>query len=131
MPNPPSNASLPRPSGFAQAQANSSAPRLAPSTPASGSLGQPVAAAKSDGKSCPAGSSTATASTVATRSTAVSPFSVAKALRPSTVKTTSDFRLPPPRRTSARLPQPDASTMPKPNIAPPTSIDSHIRRGAA
>ena len=29
------------------------------------------------------------------------------------------------------LPQPDANTMPKPNIAPPTIADSQVRRGAA
>ena len=59
------------------------------------------------------------------------PFSVAKALSPSTVTTTSDFRLPPPTRTRLLLPQPDASTMPKPNIRPPTTADSHSSRGAA
>ena len=34
-------------------------------------------------------------------------------------------------RTSVLLPQPDASTMPKPNIAPPTSADSQMNRGPA
>ncbi len=59
------------------------------------------------------------------------PRNVAKAATPSTTKTTSDLRLPPPMRTSVLLPQPDASTMPKPNIRPPTMADSQVRRGAA
>ncbi len=88
----------------------------------------PVAAASSDGRSCPAGVATNTASTVARRTTAVMPLSVANAATPSTTKTTTDFKLPPPMRTSVLLPQPDASTMPKPNIAPPTSADSHMKR---
>lgn len=66
---------------------------------------------------------------MATLSTAVMPRIVAKAAMPSTKNTTSDLRLPPPMRTSVLLPQPEASTMPKPNIAPPTSADSQMKRG--
>jgi hypothetical protein len=47
------------------------------------------------------------------------------------MKTTSDFRLPAPIRTSVLLPHPDASTMPKPNISPPTSDDSQFSRAEA
>ncbi|MNQ33615.1 hypothetical protein D3C85_470490 [compost metagenome] len=65
-----------------------------------------------------------TASTVATRSTAVMPFSVAKADTPMSTSTTSALRLPPPRRTSVLLPQPEDSTMPTPNSRPPTSAAS-------
>ena len=43
--------------------------------------------------------------------------------------TTSDLRLPPPMRTSVLLPQPEASTMPKPNSSPPTSAESQMKRG--
>ncbi len=57
------------------------------------------------------------------------PRMVAKAAMPSARNTTTDFRLPPPMRTSVLLPQPDASTMPKPNSAPPTRADSQIQRG--
>jgi hypothetical protein len=94
-------------------------------------LAQPNAAAASAGRSWPTANSIATRSTVATRSTAVMPRSVANAARPSTMKTTSDFRLPPPMRTSVLLPQPDASTMPKPNSRPPAMAESQFRRGAA
>ena len=51
-------------------------------------------------------------STVFTRNTAVMPFMVAKALMPITTNTTNELRLPPPIRTKALLPQPDAMTMP-------------------
>ena len=36
-----------------------------------------------------------------------------------------DFRFPPPMRTSVLLPQPEASTIPKPNSVLPTIVDSH------
>ena len=49
---------------------------------------------------------------------------VAYAARPIASITTSALRLPPPRRTNVLLPQPDASTMPKPNISPPTASDN-------
>ena len=74
--------------------------------------------------------STATASTRGhARPRPVTPRSVAKAATPSTNSTTSDFRLPPPTRTSVLLPQPEASTMPKPNISPPTSVRQPQQRG--
>ncbi len=108
---------------------------MPPSSAASTGVASPVAGAskgaKREGKSCPAGSSTAARSSVFTRSTAVMPRIVANAEMPSTSNTTSDFRLPPPRRTRLLLPQPDASTMPKPNIVPPTMLDSHSNCGAA
>ena len=63
-----------------------------------------------------------------TRNTAVMPLSVAKAARPMTMKTTKDFKLPAPTRTSVLLPQPDASTMPKPNSKPPTNADNQRKR---
>ena len=72
--------------------------------------------------------SSAIRSTVATRSTAVMPLSVAKAAIPITAKTTTDFRLPPPIRTSVLLPQPDDRTMPKPNMPPPMSAESQMKR---
>ncbi len=50
---------------------------------------------------------------------------------PRNTNTTTDFRLPPPMRTSVLLPHPEPSTMPKPNISPPTSADSHCSRPAA
>ena len=57
------------------------------------------------------------------------PFKVAKAEMASTRNTTSDFRLPPPMRTSVLLPQPEASTMPKPNSAPPVRAESQTNFG--
>ncbi len=47
------------------------------------------------------------------------------------MKTTSDFRLPVPIRNSVLLPQPEASTMPMPNSAPPTNADNAFNFGAA
>ena len=67
-------------------------------------------------------------STVLTRSTAVMPRSVANPAVPSTNTVTNAFKLPVPSRTKFLLPQPDASTMPKPNIAPPTTADNHSKR---
>ena len=92
----------------------------------------PVAAASSVGRSCPrrAASSATLVDRGHARPPPVMPRSVANAARPSTRSTTSDFRLPPPMRTSVLLPQPEASTMPKPNIRPPTTSDSQISRGA-
>ena len=58
-------------------------------------------------------------------SPANTPFSVMYAATASTISTTSDFRLPAPRRISVLLPQPDASVMPTPNSNPPTTCDSH------
>ena len=77
-----------------------------------------------------AGRSMPNRSTVATRSTAVMPLSVANADTPSTSSTTQALRLPAPARTRFLLPQPDASTMPKPNSSPPDSSDSHSSRAA-
>jgi hypothetical protein len=48
-----------------------------------------------------------------------------------TPNTTTDFKLPSPMRTRVLLPQPEANTMPKPNMAPPTSSDNHGTRPAA
>ena len=87
--------------------------------------------AVSDGRSCAAGKSSLTASSVATRHTAVTPLSVANAAMPSTSNTTSDFRLPPPARTSDFDPQPEANTMPMPNISPPTVCEAQASDGAA
>ena len=53
---------------------------------------------------------------------------MAKAATPITINTISDFKLPPPSRTRVLLPQPDDSTMPKPNINPPTTADNHSKR---
>ena len=48
---------------------------------------------------------------------------------PSTTSTTSDFRLPPPARTSDFEPQPPVSTMPNPNSSPPITYASGVKRG--
>ena len=50
---------------------------------------------------------------------------------PSTTSTTSDFRLPPPARTSDCDPHPPVSTMPNPNSSPPIDIRKRheTRRG--
>ena len=69
-----------------------------------------------------------TLSTVATRTTAVRPLIVANAASPITNKTTSALRLPPPSRTSVLLPQPDDSTMPRPNKKPPEAADNQAKR---
>jgi hypothetical protein len=129
MPAPPSQTSPLRPSGRRNTQASSTNAIAVPSHGASAAGARPTAPPSSEGRSCPAGRVTNTRSTVSTRSTAVMPFIVANALRPSSSTTTSDFRLPPPTRTRLLLPQPDASTMPKPNISPPTTDDSHSTRG--
>ena len=68
---------------------------------------------------------------MATRNTAVMPFKVAKAAMPITMKTTIDFKLPLPMRTSVLLPQPEASTIPKPNIKPPTMAEAQAMRELA
>ena len=80
------------------------------------------------GKAALPGESMATLSSAATRTTAVMPFNVAKAATPMTTNTTTDLRLPPPMRTSVLLPQPEDSTMPKPNKEPPTRADSQMKR---
>jgi hypothetical protein len=49
----------------------------------------------------------------------------------STISTTSDLRLPLPKRISERLPQPEAMVIPTPNRKPPTVLDSHSRLGVA
>ena len=59
------------------------------------------------------------------RGTEVMPLSVANALTAMTIRTTSDLRLPPPTRVRLRAPQPEPSTIPMPNISPPTMADSH------
>ncbi|MDT4872456.1 hypothetical protein FQZ97_1076410 [compost metagenome] len=88
----------------------------------------PIALASQAGSADPEAMSKLTLSTVLTRSTAVTPRKVAKAAMPMMKKTTSDFKLPAPMRTKVLLPQPDASTMPKPNKSPPTMAESQITR---
>ena len=51
------------------------------------------------------------------------------AAMPRNANTTTDFRLPPPMRTSVRLPQPLASVMPMPNINPPPTYESQVMFG--
>ena len=129
MPMPPSKTSKLRPSGRRNTQSINTAAIASPSQGATVWAPAPMAPPTSEGRSCPPGSSSVARSTVCTRSTPVMPRSVAKADIPSTSTTTSDFRLPPPTRTRLLLPHPDASTMPKPNIAPPIKVDSQSTRG--
>ena len=72
--------------------------------------------------------STNTLSSQRARGTEVMPLSVAKPATAITISTTSDLRLPPPTRVRLRAPQPDAITMPMPNITPPTMDESHSTR---
>ena len=45
---------------------------------------------------------------------------------PRQMNTTSDFRLPAPRRTSVLLPHPLPSVMPTPKRKPPSAYESHV-----
>ncbi len=51
------------------------------------------------------------------------------AAMPRNTHTTSDLRLPAPRRTSVLLPQPDPSVMPTPNRKPPSRYESQVTLG--
>ena len=84
-----------------------------------------------DGKSWPPifAKSMVTGSSQFTRAMPNKPFSVMYAEMPRNTSTTSDFKLPPPMRTKVRLPQPEASVMPMPNIIPPTICASQMKRG--
>jgi len=63
------------------------------------------------------------------RHTAVKPLRVANADTPMNTKTTHDLRLPVPMRIKVLLPQPEAKTIPTPNIVPPIRVDNHSHRG--
>ena len=129
---------MPRPASQLSADDRKPAPatahRIRP-TPTAPPIQEPVPAAShpqrpanQPGNALVPAMSNATRSTVEVRNTAVMPRSVAKAATPMTKKTTRDFKLPPPMRTSVLLPQPEASTMPKPNRPPPTRADNQITR---
>ena len=73
--------------------------------------------------------SVATGSIQRVRQIANRPFSVMYAAMPRKTKTTTDFRLPPPTRTSVLLPQPEPSVMPTPKRNPPRMYESQVTFG--
>jgi hypothetical protein len=83
---------------------------------------------KSEARAPIAATSMRNGSSAAVRQSAKRPFSVMYAEIAKNASTTSDFRLPPPRRISVLLPQPEPSVMPKPNRKPPTASDSQAIR---
>ncbi|MCY1551324.1 hypothetical protein D9M68_876440 [compost metagenome] len=128
MPTPPNRWLPVRNSDSANAHSTRAPPTSkASSNPANAGL-TPQALATQTGTVPPTAMSKATRSSVLTRTTASTPRSVAKAANPMTKNTTRDLRLPAPMRSSVLLPQPDASTMPNPNSAPPTSADNQMMR---
>ena len=105
-----------------RATTSSTGPRLAP-------LHDEMRVGRScRGKLCVA-RSMATGSIQLVRQIAKSPFNVMYAAMPRKVKTTSDFRLPPPMRTSVLLPHPEPSVMPTPKRNPPRRYESQVKLG--